>query len=291
MEDMSAEVSEPGAIRDFARRGAAVDGKTLALLLAMGIGFPWIVWQHAAGNLPFWAGFLLASILMNLSFAAWHEPSHGNFSSWETVNHAAGFLASFFSLYPGYFARRREHLIHHRWEGVPGKDPVYARIQTGFLGFPFRLAGLTLKGQPLDVPVHFLPITSGQRFSDGLSTALVAGAVLLSFLFGFWKSLIGLWVLPRIAIFFLHAYYVFFFPHAMDGGGYEVHRVREGGFWLRFITVDQNYHGIHHRWPFIPWHRYREVLDRCPREVEAAGIRLVHGLKRPREDSNLRPPV
>ena len=115
---------------------------------------PWsgflLVFQYAAGFavaaayfanlLPLWAGFLIATFLMNLSFTTWHEASHGNFSRVVWLNRWLGIVASLYSLYPGYFARRREHLAHHRWEGDAQHDPVYPRIQTGFWAFPLMLS-------------------------------------------------------------------------------------------------------------------------------------------------------
>ncbi len=254
-----------------------VDWKTLALIAAMAVGFPLIVWLHADGLLPFGVGLILATILMNASFTAWHEPAHGNFSSSERANQIAGVIASYASVYPGYFARRREHLIHHRWEGIPGKDPVYPRIQANFWRFPLRLIQTALKENPGEVPTSFLPVTPHQRFWDLLTFASTGGVVLASILMGFWVSVLGLWILPRVFVYLLHAYVICFFPHTVPGGGYEVYRIRPGGFWLRALTMGQNFHGIHHRWPFIPWHRYGEVLRDNRSEVEAAGIRMVSG--------------
>ncbi|SVC57188.1 uncharacterized protein METZ01_LOCUS310042, partial [marine metagenome] len=113
-----------------------VDGITGILILSMVVGLPVVGWFYYNGTLPFWMAVVLGTLLMNLSFTAWHEPSHQNFSKFKWLNHIAGWIASVASIYPGYFARRREHLIHHRWAGDDVKDPVYPRIQSTFLSFP-----------------------------------------------------------------------------------------------------------------------------------------------------------
>jgi beta-carotene hydroxylase len=252
-----------------------MDGWTAALIVLMVAGFPLLVWAHAAGWLPAWAAVLLGTLLMNLSFTAWHEPAHANFSRVGWLNDLAGFLSSVASVYPGYYARRREHLVHHRYQGIEGMDPVYPRIQATFWGFPFQLLRSIVASPPLGVPASFLPITRGQWISDQVSNLLAVAALAASIALGFWPSLLWAWVLPRVIVFWLHAYYICFFPHSVVGGGYEVYRVRERDHWLPFVTVAQSLHGIHHRWPHVPWHRYAAVLRDARQEIEAAGVRLV----------------
>lgn len=252
-----------------------IDVRTLGLVALMIAGFPALVALDHAGALPRWMTFLAGVFLMNLSFTAWHEPAHGNFSSSGRVNDAMGVVASIASVYPGYFARRREHLVHHRFQGIPGKDPAYARIQSSAWALPLHLLRANYGSPPLDVPASFVPITAAQRLSDGLSNATVLAILASSIAFGFWPSLLVAWIGPRILVFLLHAYTICFFPHSVPGGGYEVFRVRDGGRWLSLLTVSQNFHGIHHKWPSIPWHRYRRVLRVARREIEDAGVRIV----------------
>lgn len=256
------------------RRRPLVDVRTAALMGAMVLGFPLLIWLHAATVLPAWAAMVLGTAVMNLSFTAWHEPAHGNFSRWSRVNDAAGFVASLASVYPGYFARRREHLLHHRFQGVEGMDPVYRRVQATAWTFPLALLSANFAGSPLRVPATVLPMTPRQRWSDGASNVLALGIAVGAAATGWLPSLFWAWLLPRALVFWLHAYYICFFPHSVSGGGYEVYRVRARRAWLRLLTLDQSLHGVHHRWPYIPWHRYGAVLRGARPEIEAAGIRL-----------------
>lgn len=239
-----------------------VDFPTLAVILIMALGMPLAAVLQHKGMLHPVLTVMICSILMNASFTAWHEPSHGNFSKHKWINNLAGFVASLASVYPGYFARKREHLIHHKYEGQEGKDPVYLRIQeTGFLLFPLRLFIVNfLQRKPLDVPDSFCKITKAQKISDMASNLLALLIVVLSFVFGYGLEVTCAWILPRFIIFWLHAYYICFFPHHIDEGGYEKYRVRKLGFLARFITMEQNYHGIHHKWPFFPWYMYKRIL-------------------------------
>ena len=256
-------------------RRPTLDWRTGLVVLAMTAGLPAIVVLHAAGRIPFWPALGVATLLMNLSFTAWHEPAHGNFSRSRRPNDLAGVLASFVSVYPGYFARRREHLVHHRFEGEEGKDPVYARIQASVLTFPLQL--LRAARLPLDVPASFVPLTSTQRLSDRVSNTLALLVAVGSIALGWGPSVMGLWILPRVIVFWAHAYYVCLFPHAAPGGGYRLYRVRAdgGGLLLRLLTVDQTFHGIHHRWPSVPWHAYARTARLRGRRLEEDGIEVV----------------
>jgi len=233
-----------------------VDGRTLLLLLVQCAGFGLVCVLCALSLLPLWLGGLLSTLLMNLSFTTWHECSHGNFSLDWRVNHAAGIVSSFFSPYPGYFARRREHLAHHRWEGDARLDPVYPRIQTSAFAFPLRLTWMTITRAGNPIPGEFMPLTSAQRIGDALTLLLIFGIMAFLLIAGFGLPLLALVILPRLAVFYLHAFYICWLPHSVPGGGFEKYRVRDRGLLWRLFTMGQWCHGVHHENPQIPWHRY-----------------------------------
>ena len=263
-------------MKEFANpAGRILDVRTADIILLMVLGLPGVMWAYHQGFIHFVVALLIATLLMNLSFTAWHEASHATLSSLRPVNDCLGFIASLASVYPGYFARRREHLIHHKWQGMPGKDPVYARIQTGFWGFPFKVAQVALAGEPWDIPASFQPITRAQRISDLVSNLLAVSIVCVGCMGGYAVEVLGLWVLPRAIVLVVHAYYICFFPHVIPGGGFRLYRNRRPNLLLRFLTMEQTFHGLHHRWPFIPWHRYAEAQRKHASELAAEGIEVV----------------
>ena len=165
-----------------------IDGITGVLVLFVVVGLPTVGWFYNNEVLPFWAAVVFGTLLMNLSFTAWHEPSHQNFSKFKWLNNTAGWMASIASIYPGYFARRREHLIHHRWAGDIVKDPVYPRIQSTFLSFPKVLVDSNRKFDFKNIPESFHPITIGQRIADLASNSFAVALIIGSIFFGFFNS-------------------------------------------------------------------------------------------------------
>jgi beta-carotene hydroxylase len=249
-----------------------VDILSTAVVVVMTLGFPLIGAAHHFGYSPWWLTLIVGVWLMNLSFTAWHEPAHQTLARSRTVNVVAGWVASFASVYPGYFARRREHLVHHRWEGEDGYDPVYPRIQTDFWGFLPTLAKTALSPPPDSVPAGYLPLTTGQKISDAASNLSAASVVAAAAIWGFLPAVFWAWLAPRLLVYAVHAYYICFFPHHVPAGGYVKYRVGSDSRILAFLTCNQNLHGIHHRWPWIPWHRYGIVRQKFPELLRAEGF-------------------
>ena len=243
----------------LANKKHLADPITSLLLLVYFIGIPLIIYLASIELLPLWAGLLIGTFLMNLSFTAWHECSHNNFSQYKFLNTIIGVAAGAFSLYPGYFATKREHLIHHMFQGQDGKDPVYPRIQTSFLGFPWKLLlNFRMKISDPEV-IAFMPLSAWQKTVDLMVYMVVVSIIFTSIMKGWFIALLFSWIIPRGLVFWMHAYYICFFPHQIAAGGYELFRVRKPSWFKRIITVDQIMHGLHHKWVYIPWHRYKQA--------------------------------
>jgi beta-carotene hydroxylase len=104
-------------------------------------------------------------------------------------------------------------------------------------------------------------MTIGQRIADLASNSFALALIIGSIFFGFFKAVLWVWIIPRVCIFFIHAYFICYLPHAMEHGGYQVKRVRQTGWLQRFISIEQNMHGVHHAWPWIPWHQYNNFIS------------------------------
>ena len=242
-----------------------IDIPTTLIIALMVVGFPIVAWLQYTGAIHWSVAMIIGTFLMNISFTAWHEPSHGNYSTSRLANHIAGIVSSFSSVYPGYFARRREHLAHHKWEGTPGKDPVYARIQkTNIFLFPFKLIYINfINKNPVEIPDSFCKYTNTHRVLDHLNNLIALAVVLVAAFYGWFWPVMCSWVIPRGLFLFIHAYYICFFAHGIDDHeGFQVYRVKKANLLWRFLTMEQNFHGLHHRFPFIPWHKYANIVNK-----------------------------
>ncbi len=237
-----------------------IDWPSFFVSIFMIIGLSFLFYLSIQGIGESWLLLLLSTLLMNLSFTAWHEASHGNLSGSKTLNEFIGILSSIFSAYPGYYARKREHLAHHRFEGIEGKDPVFERIQTKFILFPIHLFRVILKSKGR-IPADFLPITQQQKWIDRFSIFLFFAFGALCFLKGFILHFLLIFFIPRAIVFWLHVFYICYFPHAISkGSGYQKYRIVSESKFIYWLTMGQSLHGIHHYNSKIPWHRYSEHL-------------------------------
>jgi beta-carotene hydroxylase len=220
---------------------------------------------HYMGIIPFYASVIVSCFLMNLSFTFWHECSHGNLTNIKWLNTTIGILSSFFSYFPGYFTRKREHLIHHRFEGIANQDPVFFRIQnTNAVKFLFTALYVNYFRRPSsEVPAGFLSLTRSQIYIDKLTVATVSSIILWLFYVGSFHVALATIIIPRVFIFVFHGYVICFFPHFIKNNfGYQKFRVIPGNIIMRILTMNQNYHGIHHYIPRVRWYNYPLVLKK-----------------------------
>lgn len=208
-------------------------------------------------------GWLLAMLLgifiMNASFTIWHECAHGNFSNSLYWNNFFGRLASLLTLGNGYFATKAEHLIHHRHQGDPNKDPVVKRVQTSWNHFPANLLKQLFAER---AETDWLKLTTAELAADRQER--IATAAYLFFLiivFGV-KAVILVLIIPKVVVTFLHAFYICFLPHHKGKKDYQIFRIVTENPAACFLTWGQSLHGIHHRWPNIVWHQYRRHLNK-----------------------------
>jgi beta-carotene hydroxylase len=255
-------VSQSHEISEFQRRHF-IDFPS-ALVAALAIFGPLIVfWCQIRGMIAWPIGLLLGILFCNLSFTGWHEASHGNLSRYRWFNSLVGILVSFVTIYPGYFGRRREHLAHHKWEGDAAHDPVVPRVLgTGAFSFILNLARSLVHRTPSSsIPERFLRLTILQRICDRTSSIISISLLSVLAWNGHFVAVLCVFVVPRAVIFFFHAFYICFLPHSSHVGDYQLFRVRRLGFWFDLLTMGQSYHGVHHRWPFVPWHRYKRFFS------------------------------
>lgn len=264
---------------DVIKSQSDIDHITISLMIFVFFAQVLVGYYQYIGQLSFFSSLILSCVFMNMSFTLWHECSHGNLSRYKALNDLCGIISSFFSFFPGYYARKREHLIHHKYEGDSERDPVYQRIQnTTTLRFIFTaLISNYFSDKKVNAEEKsYMPLTNKQKLIDKITVLSAWCLVVLFLLTGRYDMSLSLLIIPRVFIFVFHGYVICFFPHYISPGkGYRKYRVRDGNFILKMLTMNQNYHGIHHFYPAIRWYNYPKVFKTYKDNLEQNNIEVM----------------
>ena len=249
------------------------------------------------GLMPVIAGMLLMGFLTYAVYTGLHEAVHGAIcgglqkNRW--INEWVGYAAAIPSGIP-MCAHRHEHFLHHNHTNKVGKDPdlvctdmtmnlwrlvaspmmLTAQQYKLFLRDRWPTAHKELRrtfvaetsviviSRILLLIALFGPVAA----SAGVSTLSVGVDVLLTLIVG---PLLG-----QVVLVYLFAYVVHR-PHTVAGKFVDTSifelpvAFRRVGTWLWGF---QNYHGIHHAFPRVPWYRYRAVFEAHRSELFEQGM-------------------
>jgi beta-carotene hydroxylase len=233
-----------------------LDRRTLLLLCAQ--------WTLFAGNLavyfvqplPLAVHMAVGVLAVHLAFTIWHEAAHGNVSNRRWINNTVGFLGMLPYTTP-YFLQRCIHLDHHKHLNEKGLDPNLIYADGPFWQLPLRYlrtVGYARRKLRDD------PRSPAMRRSDAFGLVLVLAAYGVALWQGAFLDLLLVWFLPVVIAKGILDWYVNYLPHV----GLPPHRFLGTRIvdvaWLTPLVLAHNYHAIHHLWPGIPWHRYRETF-------------------------------
>ena len=71
-------------------------------------------------------------------------------------------------------------------------------------------------------------------------------------------------------------WYINYLPHVgLPAHRYQGTRIVDVA-WLTPLVLGHNYHAIHHLWPKVPWHRYREVFRERQELLRQHGVPIEH---------------
>ena len=261
----------------FAHPG--IDWPTLALLVGMWAGLVSnYVW--AVGGEPLSLGaalghVLLGTVFLNMSFTVWHEAAHGTVFRARWANHLAGVLAAWPAMIP-YFMVRRDHVLHHEHTNDPERDPDAWFLEGSILSLPLRYPRGVRRATAI---VDRSGRPSGERWADRALTATVLAALAIGVLNGHGGALVVAWVVPKGIAMWVHAWYVNVLPHqGLPAERYRDTRVRPVG-WMTPLMLCHNYHGLHHAWQTVPWHRYPRVFRAKEAFLAGRGVPVVRNAR------------
>jgi beta-carotene hydroxylase len=254
-----AAVIERGVLMDVRRFQVDFAWPTIALALAIFIGYCLVIVATVMSLLPLGLAFFTNSFLSYLAYTPLHEGAHGNVATdrYKWINRAVGIIGSILLLH-NFTMHRTTHLAHHANLNDPEKDADHWVAGLHWWSILFRCftlvfshyaMGIRLNGRRVILTAlieNLLPVAAfvavglGAGWQIALFTMLLpalAGATLLGLLFDYAvhapHSRSGRFTTTRL----------FLFPRGLRRIG--------SALW-----VGQNYHLIHHLYPWLPFYRY-----------------------------------
>lgn len=218
---------------------------------------------YLGGALPYPLVFVASTLAIYAIFTPIHDATHNSASSDPFINDRIGDAAAIL-LFPGFTTRlyRRLHLAHHRFTGEHDRDPDDMMVTARFpwsvplLVFYdlwwFSFVFLHRQGRPRAELVGL---------SAGIAVSIAWHAAWLLSPFA-WEFVL-LWLLPqRLAVLIL----AYTFGRIQHPAGVEqrhdpLHATRmiRGGRVMRWLSLGQSAHLMHHLFPSVPWYRYHDA--------------------------------
>jgi fatty acid desaturase len=247
------------------------DAPTLLLLCSMYAVLAGNVALYYAARGPLVVHVLLSATAIHCAFTVWHEAVHGTVSRSPRVNDVVGVLGMLPYMTP-YFIQRWVHLEHHRKLNRED-DPNFIYTGGSLLTLPLRyVQALRYAGRLMQAD----PRTPAQRASD-IATTTMVGAVYVTALFtGHFWDVVVLWFLPVVVAKLVMDWYINYLPHrGLPPDRFLGTRIVDVA-WFTPLVLNHNYHAVHHLWPTVPWHRYRQIFHKKRDYLTRHGVPIEH---------------
>ena len=236
----------------------------------------------ANGVIPIWAAAIVNYLAIYSIYTVLHEAVHGNISGNPkgptSLDKWVGRVAGFFIIVP-YSAHETIHLTHHKYTNDPDRDPDHHVNGQGFWSILGRCMTVTIF-YLVYCRQHWHQAKMRKAFWVSLWAFIQTGLILvvLGYFYGWQLPVIGyllpaIFAVPTLAFLFDWIVHI---PHE-DKSRFRNTNVYEGkASWLdrlyTWATLQQNYHGIHHAFPRIPYLRYRKFFKQNRAELIASGL-------------------
>ena len=213
------------------------------------------------------AGMLIQTVVLYLGFTVVHEAGHGNIAhdvSWmKPVERFMGWaLTTFFFILPfGLFAKIHDY--HHAFTNDPDRDPDH-----WVSGDTWKDASL----RALVLPLNYLVLMATRFRKDPvigstLTSTLIYFAATSSMIIGilaagYWQELLIVGIIPLFLSSYVLGMLFDWIPHMPTRQQGRFQNTRSYLFpGLKFLTLGQNYHHIHHLYPRVSWYHYQRVFN------------------------------
>jgi vanillate O-demethylase ferredoxin subunit len=220
---------------------------------------------YLGGILPYPLVLVASALAIYAVFTPLHDATHNAASGDPFVNDRIGDVGATL-LFPGFTTRvyRRLHLAHHRYTGEHDRDPDDMMVTARFPWSVLLLAfydlwwfSFVLRRREGRSRAELVELGA----SIAVSVAWHAAWLLSPFAWQF----VLLWLLPqRLAVLILaYTFGRIQHPEGVEQRKDPLHATRMlcGGRVMRWFTLGQSEHLMHHLFPSIPWYRYHEAWE------------------------------
>ena len=231
------------------------------------------------GVLPLWAGFLIATLNIMLSYLPSHEAQHdivampGSKLRW--LNELVGHVSTIPLVLP-FRVARLTHIQHHKHANDPALDPDYSTSANSPLQAIWKSLQNRQPGTENAYGATLIRLGRQDVVVDYILYEIIYYGVLFTLAWtGFALEAALLWWLPRhIALTYIQ-YYLSWAPHhpANETGRYR--NTRSFRSLLGNIgSMGMQYHIIHHLHPRIPLYRTPQAYWQMRPVLDARGCRI-----------------
>jgi fatty acid desaturase len=113
----------------------------------------------------------------------------------------------------------------------------------------------------------------------------VVGVLAAALVTGHGIDFLVLWFAPVVVAKLVMDWYINYLPHrGLDPDDFRGTRITAVG-WLTPLILNHNYHAVHHIWPTVPWHRYREIYRNKRDYLIRHGVPIEHRVTSSRPES------
>ena len=214
-----------------------------------------------------------------------HDAAHRSIApKKEWINQTMGWISQLWiGPQANFWAFKYLHLEHHKYTNDPEKDPDYYASGVWW-SLPFRWFTVDINYWRFYIPL-VLPWASKRSMFETCTVWLYHINILM-LLYWSWKNgylpaICWNWILPsRISIALL-AFAFDFLPHYPHGDTRQYKHTHNFDFGIlngpaTFIFMYQNYHALHHRYPYVSFWEYAVVWDEKKREMMSKGTQTIH---------------
>jgi ferredoxin-NADP reductase/fatty acid desaturase len=240
---------------------------TVALFIGITIAYIGLVGAIYTESISLFSGMVISTVLLYLGFTVVHEAGHGNIAhdvSWmKPIERLMGwtFTTLFFIVPFGLFAKTHDY--HHAFTNDPDRDPDH-----WVSGDTWKDASL----RALVLPLNYLVLMATRFRQDPViasthRSSLIYFATTFTIAIGLVAAGYGMELLiVGIIPIFLSSYVLGmlfdWIPHMPTRQQGRYQNTRSYLFpGLKFLTLGQNYHHIHHLYPRVSWYHYQRVFN------------------------------